>query len=198
MNEYISSRIQQCYPTHRLEEVDADACNFDYAERAYPGIVKALADAGASITDFGYGVGLERVLTAHVTSQCASYEDWHAMTQDQKQQYLGDMGLWVQAIIHISTVAPAFEVIFNVFKLREPDERHGWLDVTIPKEPPTQEWKDILNALRRACKDAGLMELTHEEQREIVPYVLETIYGDDDSPPELDPANLGQCLFQSW
>lgn len=209
MTPYIASRIRQCYPTHRLEEVNADACNFEYAGRVYPRLVVALASAGASITEFRFGVGLERVVSAKVTSQHATYRVWHSMTQDQQEWYLKDQGSWVQLCLSVSTVAPCFHYWFNVFRRPTDEEQKEdasrWMKVDTPDAPPTDEWKDILSAVRRACEDAGLVELSEEEKREEVPFVLERIFDfrddsdmddEEDAPEQLEPANVAQCLFQ--
>lgn len=209
MKQEIEARIRACYPTGRLEEVDADACNFDWVGEVYPRLVIALASAGASITEFRYGEGLERVVGAKVTSQHATYRVWHSMTQDQQEWYLKDQGSWVQLCLSVSTVAPCFHYWFNVFR-RPTDEEQAkdascWMKVDTPDAPPTDEWKDILKAVLRACEDAGLVELSDEEKREEVSFVQERIFDfsedaetddDEDAPEQLEPANVAQCLFQ--
>lgn len=205
MKPEIERRLRECFPSGRHEEFDSNARNLDWARAAFEKLSEALRPLGASISA-GHLFDRDPGITCYVTLNHRSLEFWHGMDAAQKQTWLHNSGeSWTQLLISFSTVAPAYNTWYNVYRLPTEDEKQnksaGYFRTEMPEEAPTSNWAAITETIHKVCHDSGLECFSREERLEKVPFVMEAVFNDDDddwdeeSPEVLEPCTVWQCLF---
>lgn len=206
MKAEIENRIRECFPSGRLEELDQNSRNLEWARAAYKRLSEALEPIQANISA-GHLFDSEPSITCYVTLNRRNLEFWHGMDADKKQAWLRDSGeMWTQFLISLSIVAPAYNTWYNVNRLPTDEEKlnksAGYFRVDIPEEAPSCEWGLIAETIHRVCHELGLVYLCKDERLEKVPFVMEAVFDDDDdgdwdedAPEELKECTVWQCLF---
>lgn len=207
MGPEIERRIRECFPTGRLEELDKNTRNLEWARAAFKRLSEVLEPLQANISA-GHLFDRDPSITCRVTLNRRNLEFWHGMDAAQKQVWLRDSGeTWVQLLISLSTVAPAYNTWFNLERLPTEAEKlnksAGYFRVDMPEMAPSNEWGLIAETIHRACHEVGLECFTREERLEKVPFVLEAVFDDsdddddwdEDAPEVLEECTVWQCLF---
>lgn len=207
MKPEIEKRIRECFPSGRLEEIDQDNRNLEWARVAFKRLSEELEPLQANISA-GHLFDRDPSITCRVTFNRRNLAFWHEMDASEKQVWLRDSGeTWTQLLISLSTVAPAYNTWYNVNRLPTEDEAlnksAGYFRVDMPEMAPSSEWGMIAETIHRACQEVGLECFSRDERLEKVPFVLEAVFDDsdddddwdDDAPEVLEACTVWQCLF---
>jgi hypothetical protein len=97
--------------------------------------------------------------------------------------------------LSVSKVFPAYYFYYNIWK---PRGDTGYLDTEIAELPFDADWAIFHERLISILKQAGFEQLPQDESRELVPFVFDLEFDDDDNIDDeghLIPVNVCQCLF---
>jgi hypothetical protein len=202
MRAAIEDRIRLVYPTGRLWEPNVKA----YLGEDYDKLIwDALGDAvQRSVIQLDANWAPEdkpenRYPFTFDADPC--FLEWVHLRNNEKLRVIAERGRNVPVFwLSVSRVFPTYYFYYNIWK---PRGDTGYLDTEIVRTPFNSDWAVFHELLFATLKRTGLELLPENEGHELVPFVFEPDFKDDDDDldEELDeienlvPANVYQCLF---
>jgi hypothetical protein len=201
MRAEIEHRIRTVYPTGRLWEPSVQ----EYLGEAYDDLIwNALNDVTLrSVTQVDANWASEdeqRDLYPFTFDADPCFLEWVHLPHNEKLRVIAERGRNVPVFwLSVSKVFPTYDFYYNIWK---PRGDTGYVDTEITYTPFDSEWAIFHELLSATLKRAGMERLLENEGHELVPFVFELEFNENDDKDEelgdidnLVPANVYRCLF---
>jgi len=199
MRPEVQLRIRSVYPTGRLwEPVFEQYLGKAYDDRIWDALCEGCEQTIVQV-DANWAPEEDQVNQyAFTLAADPCFLEWVHSPRQEKLRIIGERGRNVPVFwLCVSKVFPTYGFFYNIWM---PRGDTGYLDIDreTAELPFKSDWIVFQDALFASLKRAELEQLPENESRELVPFVSDLEFDDDDNVDDegyLVPVDVYQCLF---